>query len=160
MIMLDYFLHLFKSSFKISICLPWRTSGRKAGILTRDLLLHNLTPQVPWWRSTVCHSCAAVHVQPHLWCRNPLPNAAASLRTDQNSVAVTACLLSEDTRRLEWSGAKSIRYSMNIMYTVEGPLSPNKICSALEREAELWHAFGFLEQHTFSNQIRLNDRSS
>lgn len=106
--MLDYFLHLFKSSFKISICLPWRTSGRKAGILTRDLLLHNLTPQVPWWRSTVCHSCAAVHVQPHLWCRNPLPNAAASLRTDQNSVAVTACLLSEDTRRLEWSGAKSI----------------------------------------------------
>lgn len=30
----------------------------------------------------------------------------------------------------------------------------------LWREAELWRAFGFLEQHTFSNQIRLNDRSS
>lgn len=74
-----------------------------------------------------------------------------SPRTDHHSVAVAACLLSEDTRRLNWSGAKSIRYSMNIMYTVVGQLSPNKIRSALESEAELRCAFSFLELDTFSN---------
>lgn len=101
------------------MCLPWRTSGRKADILTRDLLLNNL----PRRCSGGGQQSATVVL---LFTSNPtygggggegepLPNAAASLRTDHNSVAVTARPLSEDTRWLKWSGAKSIRYSMNIM---------------------------------------------
>lgn len=72
---------------------PWRTSGRKAGILTRDSLLNNLALQVLQQRSTVCCSCIAVHVCLHLWRRKPLPNVPP--RTNKiitpSPITVTAC---------------------------------------------------------------------
>lgn len=41
---------------QISGSLLWRTSGREAGVLTRDSLLNNLSLQVLRWRSAVCYS--------------------------------------------------------------------------------------------------------
>lgn len=119
------------------MCLLWRTSGRKADILTRDLLLNNLTPQVLWWRSAVCYSGAAVHVQPHLWgggnrCQMLLPPSGPII-TPSLSLPIRSLRTRADWNEAEPSPS-DIAWILCILWW--GQLSPNKICSVLQRERE------------------------